>query len=102
MSARTGAHQLANRSDEDVRFLSLSANAAPEICIYPDSGKLGVFGDPIEDSLYELYRRGEAVGLLGGRGAARLSAGSAAAISAGPGSRLLTTGVPSSGTDWPL
>ena len=56
-----GAHQLANRSDEDVRFLSISANAAPEICIYPDSGKLGVFGDPIEDSLYELYRRGEAV-----------------------------------------
>ncbi len=56
-----GAHQLANRSEQDVRFLSISANAAPEICIYPDSGKLGVFGHPIEDSLYELYRRGESV-----------------------------------------
>lgn len=37
-----GAHQLANRTDAPVRFLSFS-NQQPEICVYPDSGKLGAY-----------------------------------------------------------
>jgi uncharacterized cupin superfamily protein len=54
-----GAHQLWNRTDETVRFLSFSsATNGPEICFYPDSGKVGVFAE----GLYELYRRDDAVG----------------------------------------
>ena len=38
-----GGHQLVNRSDEIVRFLSFSSNGEPDIVIYPDSGKLGAY-----------------------------------------------------------
>jgi uncharacterized cupin superfamily protein len=34
-----GAHQIVNRTDEPVRFLALS-NQQPDICVYPDSGKV--------------------------------------------------------------
>lgn len=37
-----GAHQMINRSDEPARYVVGSSNAAPEICEYPDSGKLAV------------------------------------------------------------
>jgi uncharacterized cupin superfamily protein len=36
-----GAHQLANRSAETIRFLALSTNGDPDVVIYPDSGKVG-------------------------------------------------------------
>ncbi len=37
-----GAHQIANRTEETVRFLSLSARAgAADVVLYPDSGKVG-------------------------------------------------------------
>ena len=54
-----GAHQLTNRSGEPVRFLSISDGTSdtPEICVYPDSGKLGAYGP----GLYELYPRSSAV-----------------------------------------
>jgi uncharacterized cupin superfamily protein len=38
----TGAHQIVNRSDAPVRFLSFS-NQQADIVMYPDSGKLGAF-----------------------------------------------------------
>jgi len=38
-----GAHQMLNRSDEPARYVVASSNVAPEICEYPDSGKLAVF-----------------------------------------------------------
>lgn len=38
-----GAHQLANRTGEIVRFLSFSTSGEPDVVIYPDSGKLGAF-----------------------------------------------------------
>ena len=34
-----GAHQIVNRTGETVRFLALS-NQQPDICVYPDSGKV--------------------------------------------------------------
>ena len=37
-----GAHQLVNRTDEDVRLLLISEMRSPEIPVYPDSGKVGV------------------------------------------------------------
>jgi uncharacterized cupin superfamily protein len=38
-----GAHQMVNRSDEPARYVVGSSNAAPEICEYPDSGKVAAF-----------------------------------------------------------
>jgi uncharacterized cupin superfamily protein len=38
-----GAHQLINRSREPARYVVASSNAAPEVCEYPDSGKVAVF-----------------------------------------------------------
>lgn len=35
-----GAHQVANRSERPVRVLMLSEMIAPEVSVYPDSGKL--------------------------------------------------------------
>ena len=37
-----GAHQVQNRTDEPVRILIVSEMNAPEISLYPDSGKVGV------------------------------------------------------------
>ena len=38
-----GAHQLINRSEKPARYLVGSSNVAPEICEYPDSGKIAAF-----------------------------------------------------------
>jgi uncharacterized cupin superfamily protein len=35
-----GAHQLSNFSDEVVRYMVVSTMRAPEVCVYPDSGKI--------------------------------------------------------------
>ena len=35
-----GAHQISNPTDEEVRFLAVSTNGAPDIVIYPDSNKI--------------------------------------------------------------
>lgn len=35
-----GAHQLVNRTQETVRFLSISTNGEPDVVLYPDSRKL--------------------------------------------------------------
>lgn len=35
-----GAHQIQNRSDEPVRVIVISTMIAPEVTLYPDSGKL--------------------------------------------------------------
>jgi uncharacterized cupin superfamily protein len=58
-----GAHQLQNRTDEPVRVLVVSTMIAPEVNLYPDSGKLmaatrapGAAGDGFQES----YRREEA------------------------------------------
>ena len=37
-----GAHQLINRTDEEVRLLIISEMRSPEVPVYPDSGKVGV------------------------------------------------------------
>jgi uncharacterized cupin superfamily protein len=36
-----GAHQVANRSDESVRVLIISEMNAPEVNLYPDTGRVG-------------------------------------------------------------
>ena len=49
-----GAHQIINRSDEPIRFFIVSEMNAPEIVVYPDSGKIFARdtppgGDPVTD-----------------------------------------------------
>ncbi len=38
-----GAHQLVNRTEDTVRFLTFSTNGEPDIVIRPDSGTLGAY-----------------------------------------------------------
>ena len=37
-----GAHQFLNRTEALVRLLMISEMIGPEVCVYPDSGKIGV------------------------------------------------------------
>jgi uncharacterized cupin superfamily protein len=48
-----GAHSIRNDTDEPVRLLLLSSDSdsAGEIAFYPDSGKVGVFGDDLRKYL---------------------------------------------------
>ena len=39
------AHQIVNDSDAELAYLSISTMMPAEICEYPDSGKIGAFGD---------------------------------------------------------
>jgi uncharacterized cupin superfamily protein len=38
-----GAHQLLNHSDSPARFLMISTMIAPDVCEFPDSGKVGIW-----------------------------------------------------------
>jgi uncharacterized cupin superfamily protein len=38
------AHQLINDSAEELAYLSISTNKPVEVCEYPDSGKVGAYG----------------------------------------------------------
>lgn len=39
----TGVHQLRNDTEEPVRIVMFSTTSDPEVCVYPDTGKTGVF-----------------------------------------------------------
>jgi uncharacterized cupin superfamily protein len=41
-----GAHQIVNRTSDDVRLVMISEMRGPEIAVYPDSGKVGVREHP--------------------------------------------------------
>jgi uncharacterized cupin superfamily protein len=57
-----GGHQLANRTDQTVRFLAFSTNGEPDIVIYPDSSKLGAFERLAGgDGLRKMFRLEDAV-----------------------------------------
>ena len=54
-----GAHQVVNRSDAVVRILVISEMNAPELSVYPDSGKVAAFAVPpgsAEEGLRTLFR----------------------------------------------
>jgi uncharacterized cupin superfamily protein len=38
-----GAHRVSNDGDEPLRYLALSTMAEPDVTVYPDSGKFGVY-----------------------------------------------------------
>jgi uncharacterized cupin superfamily protein len=46
-----GAHSIRNDTNEPVRLLMLSCEHDAEICFYPDSGKVGLFGDGLRKIL---------------------------------------------------
>jgi uncharacterized cupin superfamily protein len=57
-----GAHQLVNRTQANVRFLALSTSGDPDIVIYPDSDKVGVFERLAQGGgLYKLFRASDDV-----------------------------------------
>jgi uncharacterized cupin superfamily protein len=39
----SGAHRLRNDGDEPLRYLAVSTMRDPDVTVYPDSGKVGVF-----------------------------------------------------------
>lgn len=51
------AHQIVNDSDEELAYLSISTQAPAEVCLYPDSGKVGAFGEGVR----HLTRQGDEV-----------------------------------------
>jgi len=49
------AHQLTNTGSEVLRYLVLSTMVTPDVCVYPDSGKVGVI-DGLDDDEGEVRR----------------------------------------------
>jgi uncharacterized cupin superfamily protein len=42
VTGEAGAHEVRNDTDEPVRVVMLSSVSDPEVCVYPDSGKVSV------------------------------------------------------------
>jgi uncharacterized cupin superfamily protein len=57
-----GAHRVVNDGDDPLRYLAISTMEAPDVTVYPDSGKFGVFvgtppgGPKGERDLHGFYR----------------------------------------------
>ena len=61
-----GAHRVINDGDEPLRYLTMSTMDEPEVTVYPDSEKIGVFvgsppGSNEERNIHGYYRREDAV-----------------------------------------
>jgi len=59
-----GAHKLTNTTTETVRVLLLSDKRTPNVAVYPDSDKIGVWGVGEQDAL--LVRKESGVGYYDG------------------------------------
>jgi uncharacterized cupin superfamily protein len=60
-----GAHQLVNSSDAALRYHCFSTMVEPDVMVYPDSGKVGVFGGaapggPKEERTFAKFLRDDA------------------------------------------
>jgi uncharacterized cupin superfamily protein len=59
---KAGGHQVANWGDVTARFLAVSTSGAPDLVMYPDSGKLGAYERlPDRLGLWEVFRVADAV-----------------------------------------
>ena len=62
-----GAHQLINTSDSALRYLCFSTMTEPDVMVYPDSGKVGVFvgaapgGSKEKRTVSGFFRQGDEV-----------------------------------------
>ncbi len=67
-------HQIVNDSEVVLRYLCFSTMVEPDVMIYPDSGKVGIFGGaapggPKEKRNFNTFLRGDAeVGYYDGEG----------------------------------
>ena len=64
-TGQAGAHQVINTSEEPLRYLCLSTMVEPDIMIYPDSEKVGLFagaapGGPKEKRILSKFLRSDA------------------------------------------
>ncbi len=60
-----GAHGTSNRSDAPLRYLCFSTMQEPDVAVYPDSDKVGIFGGaapggPKDKRTFSKFLRGEA------------------------------------------
>ena len=56
-TGEAGGHQVINDTEDEVRFLALSTQGEPDLVMYPESDKLGVFERlPAGGGLYKLFR----------------------------------------------
>lgn len=53
------AHQIVNTGATDLRYLSLSSTISPEICEYPDSGKVAAYFDDGKEGWAHITRKGD-------------------------------------------
>jgi len=59
------AHQIVNDTETVLRYLCFSTMEAPDVMVYPDSGKVGIFGGaapggPKEVRTFSKFLRGDA------------------------------------------
>ena len=54
------AHQLVNTGEAELRYLAISTQIDPEVCEYPDSGKIGAYCGSDDKELMHLSRRADA------------------------------------------
>ena len=67
LTGEDGAHQVVNDGEVTLVFLAVSTAGAPDICIYPDAGKLGAFErGPNGTGVWEFYRREDEAGYWSG------------------------------------
>lgn len=64
-AGETGTHQLLNTSNQLLRYLCFSTMNEPDIMVYPDSNKVGIFGGaapggPKEKRTFSKFLRGDA------------------------------------------
>jgi uncharacterized cupin superfamily protein len=57
----SSAHQLVNTGDTELRYLAISTQIDPEVCEYPDSGKIGAYCGDDEKGLMHLSRSADRV-----------------------------------------
>lgn len=56
----SSAHQLTNTGPSELRYLAISTQVDPEICEYPDSGKIGAYAGSDDAGLAHLSRGADA------------------------------------------
>lgn len=67
LAGESGAHQVLNDTETDVRFLAVSTSGQPDITLYPDTGKLGAAERrPGGGGLHHYFRIEDAVGYSDG------------------------------------
>ena len=57
----SSAHQLRNTGSSELRYLAIGSAIDPEVCEYPDSGKIGAYCGQDDQGLYHMSRQTDLV-----------------------------------------